>query len=149
PAVPTARLSKILAFLEFELRQFRIMACPGVYLAAFQVTQPVQAKLFHRKAAEHGTEDHRTTESRVTLLAVSSQVAHKTDGKAVACTGGIVRLFQRKCRHAENAALVHHYCPVLSALYDQRLVPHLEDMYGRPQPIMLVGQLARFRIVDH
>ncbi len=60
-----------------------------------------------------------------------------------------MRLFERKCRDAEDATLVHHHGAVLSALHNQRRRPHLENMLGRAQQIMFAGKLARFRIVDH
>src|SRR5580658_2183418 len=39
--------------LQFELRQFREVTCPGVYLAPFQHSQPIQPEPLHCKAAQH------------------------------------------------------------------------------------------------
>src|SRR5713226_10336122 len=64
-------------YLQFELRQFRKVACPGVYLAAPQVAQPVKAEFFDGKAPQHGAINHRAAERSVTLVAISRQVAHE------------------------------------------------------------------------
>src|SRR5882762_1845190 len=45
--------------LQFELRQFREMPCSGVYLAAFQRSQPLQPEFLHAKAAQHRPIYHR------------------------------------------------------------------------------------------
>src|SRR6266436_10400859 len=78
--------------LQFELRQFCKMACPGVYLAALQVPQPVQAEFFHRKAPQHRAVDHGAAQRSVALVAASRQVSHEAAGKAVARSSRIVRL---------------------------------------------------------
>src|SRR5712664_2120921 len=135
--------------LQFELRQFREVACPGVYLASLQVAQPIKAELFDRKAPQHRAEDHGAAQRSVTLIPTTRQVAHEAAGEAVACAGGIVRLFEWKRRHAEDPALVHHHGPVLSALHDQRRRSHLENVLGRSQQIMFAGKLAGLRIIDH
>src|SRR5467141_1159772 len=111
--------------LQFELRQFPKMACPGVYLTALQVAQPVQAKFLDGKASHDRAVDHGAAERSVRLVPVSRQVAHEAASEAVARAGGIVRLFQRKCRDAEDAALVHHHGAVFSTLYNQRHRTHL------------------------
>src|SRR5882762_8247691 len=40
-------------YLQFELRQFRKVACSGVYLAALQFPQPVQPEFLHGEASQH------------------------------------------------------------------------------------------------
>src|SRR3977135_2580442 len=55
-------------YLQFELRQFRKVACSGVYLAALQVTQSVQPKSFDGKTAQHGAVHHRPAQCGVTFI---------------------------------------------------------------------------------
>src|SRR5208282_6568751 len=83
--------------LQFELRQFRKVACPGVYLAPFQHSQPVQAEPLDCKAPQHRTVDHRPAERGVAQILGSRQIAHKPAREAVARSRRVVRLFQRKC----------------------------------------------------
>src|SRR5713226_4166459 len=78
--------------LQFKLRQFQEVACPGVYLTALQLAQSVQAKFFDGKAAQHRAVDHGAAQRSVTLVTTSCQVAHEAAGEAVARAGGIVRL---------------------------------------------------------
>src|SRR2546425_2462041 len=137
------------SYLQYKLRQFQEVACPGVYLTAFQVPQPVKAKLFDGKADQDGTVNHGSAKRSVALVATSCQVAHEAASEAVARTGGIMRLFERESRHAEDATLVHHHGAVLSAFHNQRLRPHLENMLGRAQQVVLARKLPRFRVVDH
>src|SRR6266513_3131128 len=108
------------SYLQFELRQFREVACPSVYLAALQVPQPVQAEFLDGKAPQHRAVDHGAAQRSVTLIATTRQVAHEAASEAVAGAGRIVRLFERECRHAEDATLVHHHGPVLAAFHYQR-----------------------------
>src|SRR5712692_7497730 len=136
-------------YLQFELRQFREVACPGVYLAAFQVAQPLQTELFDREAAKHRAVYHGAAQGRVTLVAGPGQIAHETPGKTVAGARGIVRLFEGKGRHTENAALVDHHGAVFSALHHQRRRAHLENAFRGTKQIVLVRKLASLRIVDH
>src|SRR5712664_929449 len=124
--------------LQFELRQFRKVACSGVYLTAFQMSQPIQPKLLDGEAAHHGAVYHRAAQRGVTLIAASSQIAHESARKAVTRARGIVRFLQRERRHAEYAALVHHHRAILAALYHQCCRPHFENMLCRPQQIMFV-----------
>src|SRR5260370_9825464 len=137
------------SYLQFELRQFRKVACPSVYLAALQVAQPVKAEFFHGKAPQHRTVNHGAAQRSVALITAASQVAHKAAGEAVARAGRVVRLFERKCGHAEDAALVHHHGAVFSTFHAQRGRPHLENGLRRAQQIVLVRKLARLRIIDH
>src|SRR6267378_207074 len=44
--------------LQFELRQFRKVACSGVYLAALQIPQPVEPEFLHGEASQHGAVHH-------------------------------------------------------------------------------------------
>src|SRR6266404_8118945 len=77
--------------LQFELRQFRKVACSGVYLIALQVTQPVQSEFLDGKASQHGAVHHGAAQRSVTLITTSRQVAHKSARKAVTRARGIVR----------------------------------------------------------
>src|SRR5260370_39832702 len=108
------------SYLQFELRQFRKVACPSVYLAALQVAQPVKAELLDRKAPQHRAVDHRAAQRSVTAITTSRKAAHEAAGEAVAGADRIVRLFERECPHAEDAERVHHHGAVLSALHNQR-----------------------------
>src|SRR5258706_15731954 len=85
------------------------MACPGVYLAALQMAQPVQAEFLDGKAPHDRSVDHGAAERSVGLVPVPGQVAHEATGEAVARPGRIVWLFKRKCWDTENATLVHHH----------------------------------------
>src|SRR5258708_36262775 len=85
------------SYLQFELRQFREVACPSVYLAALQVAQPVKSELLDGKAPHHRTVNHGAAQRSVALITAASQVAHKAAGEAVAGAGRVVRLFERKC----------------------------------------------------
>src|SRR5216684_7684621 len=135
--------------LQFKLRQFQKVTCPCVYLTAFQVAHPVEAKFFDGEAAQHGAVDHGATQRSVALVATSCQVAHKSAGEAVSRTRGIMRLFERESRHTEDSAFIHHHGAVFSALHDQRRRPHLENVLGRAQQVVFAGELSRFRVVDH
>src|ERR1700687_5027365 len=99
-----------------------------MYLVALQVGQPVKAELFDGKAPQHRTVDHGAAQRSVTLITASRKVAHEAAGEAIAGASGIVRLFERKGRHAEDATLVPHHSPVLAALQHQRRLPHLETV---------------------
>src|SRR5207253_11081841 len=101
------------SYLQFELRQFREVACPGVYLAALQVAKPIKAELFDGEATQHRTVNHGAAQRGVTLILTTRQVAHEATSKAVACSGRIVRLFEVKRRDAEDPAFVHHHGAVL------------------------------------
>src|SRR5271168_4265949 len=103
--------------LQFELRQFREVACPGVYLAAFQDAETVEAEAFDGEAAHHRTIDHRAAERGVAQTLCAGEIAHEAAGEAVACAGGIVRFFERERRDAEDAAFVDHHGAVFAALY--------------------------------
>src|SRR5262249_23845825 len=98
-----ARLRWILLRLELELRQFCEVACSSVYLFELEGAQPVESELLDREAAQPRTIDHRATKCSIGLVASSCEIAHETAGEAVAGAGRIVRLFQRECRHAEDA----------------------------------------------
>src|ERR1700738_139777 len=104
--VPRTNVAGKFYYLESELREFQKMACSGVYLRLFQPAQPVQAEFFHREAAQDRTVNHGAAQSSVRLRASIGQVAHEAAGKAVSRTGGIVRFFQRKCRHAEDPVFI-------------------------------------------
>src|SRR5580704_8588823 len=69
--------------LQFELGQFREAPCPGVYLAALEHAQPVQAKPLHGKTSEHRTIDHPPAKRCVAQIFRSCQVTHKTSRKAI------------------------------------------------------------------
>src|SRR6266567_6971566 len=128
------------SYLQFELRQFREVACPGVYLAALQVAKPIKAELLDGEATQHRTVDHGAAQRSVTLILTTRQVAHEATGKAVACSGRIVRLFEGKRRDAEDPALVHHHGAVLSAFHNQGRRSHLENVLGGAQQIMFTGK---------
>src|SRR5258706_603057 len=87
------------------------MACPGVYLAALQMAQPVQAEFLDGKAPHDRSVDHGAAERSVGLVPVPGQVAHEATGEAVARPGRIVWLFKRKCWDTENATLEEPHDP--------------------------------------
>src|SRR6266478_840589 len=136
-------------YLELELRQFREMSCSGVYLAALQRPQAFQPEFLHAKAAQHRPVDHCAAQRCVALISRAGQIAHKTSGKGIAGSRGIVWLLQRKRRHAEDAPRVHQHRAILSALYHQRRRPHFENLPRRAQQIVLIRKLSRLNIVDH
>src|SRR5712664_1989398 len=103
--------------LQFELRQFRKVACSGVYLIALQMSQPVQPEFLDGKASQHGAVHHGAAQRGVTFIAAPCQITHESPREAVARPCRVMRLLQRKRRHAEYSALVHHHRPVLAALY--------------------------------
>src|SRR5437773_12048651 len=94
------------SYLQFESRQFHELACPSVYLAALEVPQPIQAEFLDGKAPQHRAIDHGAAQRSVTLIATTRQVAHEAAGEAVAGASGIVRFFERKCRHTKDATFV-------------------------------------------
>ena len=106
--------------LQFELGQFREVPCPGVYLAAFQHAEAIQAEFLHGKAAQHGAVDHCAAKRGVAQILGACQIAHEATREAVAGPGGIMRLLQRKRRHAKYAVLVDHHGPVFAALHHER-----------------------------
>src|SRR6267378_978473 len=55
--------------LQFELRQFRKVACSGVYLIALQMSQPVQTEFLNGEAAHHGAVHHGAAQRGVTFIA--------------------------------------------------------------------------------
>src|SRR6266404_2518939 len=118
--------------LQFELRQFRKLACSGVYLIALQMPQPIQAEFLDGKAPQYGAVYHGAAQRGVTFVAAPCQITHEAPRKAVARPCGVMRLLQRKRWHAENAALVHHHRSVLPALHHQRRRSHFENLLGRP-----------------
>src|SRR5580700_9484853 len=75
--------------LQFELRQFREVPCPGVYLAPLQHAQPVQPKPLHRKTPQHRTIDHRPAKRGVAQILGPRQITHKTAREAVSGTGRV------------------------------------------------------------
>ena len=77
------------------------------------------------------------------------QVAHEAAGEAIARASGIVRLFERERRDGEDAVLVDEHRAVFATFHDQCARPHLEDVPGGAEKIVLAGKLARFGIVDH
>src|SRR5260370_41394001 len=121
------------SYLQFELCQFREVACPSVYLAALQVPQPVQAEFLDGKAPKHRAVDHGAAQRSVIFIATTRQVAHEAASEAVASASRIVRLFERKCRHTKDATFVYHHGPVFAALHHQRRRTHLEDVFRGPQ----------------
>src|SRR4029077_12181909 len=114
--------------LQFELRQFREVPCPGVYLIALQNAQPGQPKPLHRKAPQHRAINHGPSKRRVAQILGPRKVSHEPARKTVARPGRIMRFLQRKRRYAKYAAFVHHHGPVLSALYHQGRRTHFENM---------------------
>src|SRR5882724_6681058 len=119
--------------LEFELGQFRKVACPGVYLGLFELQQALEAEALDREAAEDRAIDHGATKSRVIRAASAGNVAHETAGKAVARTSGIVRLLKRERGDAEYAVFIHEHRAIFAALHNQRGRPHLENVFGGAQ----------------
>src|SRR5437867_2175957 len=69
--------------LQFELRQFREVACSGVYLFAGQVAQPVQTKFLYGKASQHRSIDHGAPQRCVAPALASREVSHESSGETV------------------------------------------------------------------
>src|SRR5216684_4053896 len=131
------------SWLQFELRQFREVPCSGVYLTSFQVPQPIQTEFLHRKTSQHRAVDHGPPERCIASVLAPSKISHKSPGKTVARSCGVVRLLQRKRRNAKHSVFVHHHRAVLPAFYHQDAGPHLENVLGGAQQVVLVRKLAR------
>src|SRR5712671_3171502 len=96
-----ARPIQKVSTLEFELTQFQDVACPGVYLFGLEARETARTELFHGEAAHDGAIDHGAAHCGVILLAAACQIAHKAASERIAGSGGVVRLFEGECRHAE------------------------------------------------
>src|SRR5580692_919392 len=135
--------------LQFELRQFREVPCPGVYLAPFEHPQPVQSEFLDGKASQHRAVHHRTAKRGVAQVLRTRQITHKAAREAVARARRVMRPFERKGGHAKYAAFVHHHRAVFAALHHEGRGSQLENMLCRAQQVVLVGELTCLRIVDH
>src|SRR5690349_20948657 len=134
--------------LEGKLRELGEMPCPGVYLVLLELAETIGTKLLDGKTAQDGTIDHGAAESGVRFLAAACQIAHEASGKGIACAGGVVGLFQRKCRNAKDAIFVDQHGAVFAALHDQGRRTHFKDVPGGAEKIVFVGKLTGLRIVD-
>src|SRR5215468_4431842 len=148
-AWPRPAVKWILHALQLELREFKEVACSGVYLFALEFAEAFGAEFFDGKAAHDGAVDHGPAQGGVVRTAAAGEIAHETSGERVARTGWIVRFFERKCRDGEHTTLVHHHGAVFAALDDERFRAELENVTGGEKEIVLVGELAGFRIIDH
>src|SRR5579884_2223592 len=114
--------------LQRELRDFREVPCPGVYLALLETAKPVRSELLDREAAHHGAINHCPPKCTVRFLPAAREVAHESPGEGIARTRRVMRVFKRKRRNTENAILVHEHGTIFAALYDQRGGAHPENM---------------------
>src|SRR5208282_4051704 len=80
--------------LQFELRQFREVPCPGVYLAPLEHAQPIQPKPLNGKTPQHRAVHHRPAERGVAQILRPRQIAHEAAREAVAGSRRVVRLLQ-------------------------------------------------------
>src|ERR1700681_3770004 len=114
--VPRTNAAGKFYYLEGELREFQKVACSGVYLRFLKATQAVQAKFFHREAAKDRAVNHGAAKRSVRLRTGVGQVAHEAAGKTVTRASGIVRFFQGKCGHAEDAVFIDKHGAVFAPL---------------------------------
>ena len=117
--------------------------------AALERGEALHAEFFHREASQHGTVNHRVAQCALVHFPRARQIAHETAGETVACAGGILHFFQRKCRHRKQEFLVHHDGAVLAALDHQGFRAHFEDFFGSARQVVLAGELASFVVIDH
>jgi hypothetical protein len=64
-------------------------------------------------------------------FAATREIPHEAASEGVARAGGIVRFFERECRDAEDAALVHHHGAIFTTLDDEGFGTELEDVACR------------------
>src|SRR5882724_8531021 len=122
--------------LQFELREFQEVACPGVYLAQLELPQTLGAKFFYRKTAKNGAVNHGAAQSCIIRLATAREIPHKAARERISRACGIVRFLKRKCRNAEDAVLVHQHCSIFAAFYDQCGRTELKNVARRAEQIM-------------
>src|SRR5580692_12974575 len=76
--------------LQFERRQLRKLACPGVDFAALERGEALHAKFFHCEASQHRTVNHGVAQRALVDLSRAGEIAHEAPGEAVTCPRGVV-----------------------------------------------------------
>src|SRR5262245_28383909 len=122
-----------------ELRGVLELLEARVDFGTSQGTEPFHSKLLAAEAAHHRAVDHGAVEVAVVGRRIAqvdiatSEVAHETAGKAVACTGRIEDLVEQVAGRGEPADLAiavfeEQQRAVLTTLNNDRLGPHAHDL---------------------
>src|SRR5437660_11394082 len=79
-----------------EMRQFAEKLKPGINLVSGQGLQPFSSKAFHGERAHHSSIEQGPLKHLAIQFVLRSEVAHKSAGKGIAGSGGILHFLDGK-----------------------------------------------------
>src|SRR5215472_16854075 len=150
----TARIADLPRELRSERREVTEFLEAGIDFTARQSAEPVDAEFLAAEAAHHRAVNHRTADFVVIgpgifqINPLSRKVTHESAGETIARSGGIENVFEQVAGNHEVPVAPPEDRAVFSALDDQRVRSHAEDLPGGFLQVRFAGEHTGFAVID-